>query len=102
MPHIGLIEVQCWIFCFASHILFQQNCSNKNENILAVLEKFLQWKLCIIPYCLPFCITSKWTDSMINAKATDHNFVRKFYLKIVVRTCTYTQNNVNFREISTL
>ena len=35
-------------------------------------------------------------------KVTDHNFVRKFIWKIVVKTCIYTQNNGNFREISTL
>ena len=36
-------------------------------------------------------------------KATDHNFVRKIYMKkIVVKTYTFTQNNVHFSEISTL
>ena len=35
-------------------------------------------------------------------KATDHNFVIKFSLKNSCKTCTCTQKNVNFREISTL
>ena len=57
------------------------------------------------------CTSTKWINITYDIfallkfyfllKATDHNFVKKNW-KIVVKTCIYTQNNVNFREISTL
>ena len=47
-------------------------------------------------------LEADFIEGKLTFKARDHNFVRKIYLKNSCKTCTYTQNDVKFREISTL